>query len=1194
MFSQNKPPIVFIAIANDQLSKDKHLPGLREERDELNKILLNAKAKGLCEVIVKSVEKAEHIFEVFTNSELYRDRIAIFHFAGHANSLEMILESGAIDVEYFSKFLGEQKGLKLLFLNGCSTYGQVEKYFRNNVQNVIATSSLIYDELAKDFAIKFYHSLAGGTSLVRAFNEASSITQSIKSKKRRDDVVLNEKQKTGFLPWKFRSRPGAEESKYWSLPEAVNNPLFGLPELPQKILPTCPFPNLKWFTEKHAEIFFGRGQEIRRLYMQITDVKSAPIVLLYGQSGVGKSSLLEAGLLPRLRQEQTVQYERRDLKKGIGENFIQAFSSELPKKIKTYWIKEEKNNVFTFILDQVEGIITNPIHSNHHERKMLVSLLNHCFNDDDKSIKGKFVLSLRKEHLADFESLLQEYNLNYTKVFIQSLNRKGIIEAVSGIYNSERLKNHYGLDINPELPKEIAYDLVNGTAPASIAPTLQILLFKLWQKAIKANPDNPIFALEAYYEIKTEGLWLTDFLKQQLKKITPKYQDNGLALDLLKFHVSTFESPQQRSQLEIKERYKHVPKDTIELLEQLKDNYLLLDVHGDTRLAHDTLAPIIYNRFNESNAIGQRAIRILESRELSNYPEEEWSLLSSKDLAIVNEGKSGMRHPSSLEELLIKNSDKSISRKKWRNRILLFLSVITIAILFTIFRFWQLEKKLVAEKSLEFDAVSKALIAKKLVAQNPDNLWPAFKRSKEAFLLDSNLQTMNALIDLNQFLPLKIFNSELGAKPQKNIEIEKDTLNTDFWIVKHYGIVWGKIKFPLGNPFLLKKENLLIDISIDNSFVLVYFKQEKEGFIWQRDNVQAIYFFKLKFNPKLISFSEDASAFIITDKLGNSQVWARWQKKTLNNEIVEAVAISPSDTIITAGGKKGILKFWTKEGELIRTLNTNQGNINQITFLANESNNFIVASDKGVRLWEYNDGSYKSERIDNFRNKNSKEAIPVKGNHSTNYFLIVERFGSVNVYNSKNKEIITEVGASKNYLTHSAAHTGKRPTIATAHADQILRLWDWESQILFDSIRFKETINAIEFSPDGTELLIACSDKNAYLFNLNSDQKLSTQKPMVLYHFGPVNEAHFSHDGNWIVTASSDHTVRIWNRKGEWLTSFVFDHIILDAFYSENGDKIIVLDNHNKCQIILIDPHRIIDQFEQAYHTFKPNKDEDI
>ena len=215
MSNKNKPPLVFIAIANHPLDHAKYLPGVREERDELNTILLRAEAKGLCELLIKPVEKIEHIFEVFTNTELYRDRIAVFHFAGHANSLEIILESGSIDVEYFSRFLGEQKGLKLLFLNGCSTYGQVEKFFRNNVPNVIATSSFIYDELARDFAIKFYHNLAGGTSLIRAFNEASSITQAVNSKKRRDDVMLNEQQKAGFLPWKFQSKPGAEASKYW-------------------------------------------------------------------------------------------------------------------------------------------------------------------------------------------------------------------------------------------------------------------------------------------------------------------------------------------------------------------------------------------------------------------------------------------------------------------------------------------------------------------------------------------------------------------------------------------------------------------------------------------------------------------------------------------------------------------------------------------------------------------------------------------------------------------------------------------------------------------------------------------------------------------------------------------------------------------------------------------------------------------
>ena len=510
-----------------------------------------------------------------------------------------------------------------------------------------------------------------------------------------------------------------------------------------------------------------------------------------------------------------------------------------------------------------------------------------------------------------------------------------------------------------------------------------------------------------------------------------------------------------------------------------------------------------------------------------------------------------------------------------------------------VLRFLQLEQRLVGQISQKVKSVSIALDAKKLIAQNPDSLWQVFKQSKEAFLLDSNLQTMNTLIELNQFLPLKIFDSELAAYSQENIEVEKDTLRAPFWKIKQDGMLWGEINFPVSIRPNLVSENFLIDISKDDAYALVFSKRDKEGFIWQQNTAQAIYSFTLNFDPKSISFSPDASAFIISDKLGANQVWAGWQKLILNDESIQALAISSNDSIIATGGQKGILRFWSKQGEFIRTLNTKQGNINQIIFLDDGSERFIVASNKGVRLWEAKNGLYDSERIDNFRSKNLKRAIPVSGKHPAAYILIAEKKGSVYVYSLEDKENIIEFGAEKNNLSNAAAYLGDPSIIVTAH-DDILRLWNWENQLMLDSIILEQSINSIDISPDGTALLIACSDHNAYLFNLNSDQKLPGQKPVELHHIGAVNGARFSQDGNWIITASSDHTAKIWSREGEWLTSFIFENIILDAYFTETGNEIIVLDDHHKCQIILIDPRKIIEQFEHTYHHFKPNKNEDI
>src|SRR5580700_7192192 len=62
--------------------------------------------------------------------------------------------------------------------------------------------------------------------------------------------------------------------------------------------PLSPYRGLNPFAEEDWALFFGRDREIRSV---ITHLMASRVTVLYGQSGVGKSSLLRAGVVRRLR-----------------------------------------------------------------------------------------------------------------------------------------------------------------------------------------------------------------------------------------------------------------------------------------------------------------------------------------------------------------------------------------------------------------------------------------------------------------------------------------------------------------------------------------------------------------------------------------------------------------------------------------------------------------------------------------------------------------------------------------------------------------------------------------------------------------------------------------------------------------------------------------------------------------------------
>jgi WD40 repeat protein len=77
-----------------------------------------------------------------------------------------------------------------------------------------------------------------------------------------------------------------------------------------------PWPGLESFEEDAHDFFFGRDHEIKLLRDHVLD---SPVTVLYGRSGLGKTSLLQAGLFPLLREHNFLPiYIRFELKPGAA------------------------------------------------------------------------------------------------------------------------------------------------------------------------------------------------------------------------------------------------------------------------------------------------------------------------------------------------------------------------------------------------------------------------------------------------------------------------------------------------------------------------------------------------------------------------------------------------------------------------------------------------------------------------------------------------------------------------------------------------------------------------------------------------------------------------------------------------------------------------------------------------------------
>ncbi|MBX7242221.1 MAG: CHAT domain-containing protein [Bacteroidia bacterium] len=203
-----KPPVILLAFANDRQDNSRYLRGLADELRGIRQALQPAKRAGKVDIIEIANASLSDIIDAFTDPE-NAGRIKIFHYAGHADSFRLMLETTGGVTEYanaegFSSFLARQGSLSLVFLNACSTKAQADGLLAKGIPTVIATSSVISDNIATQLSIRFYKSIASYRPVSQAFQDATDEIKTLYGENNFRKVywdALPENEVPAVMPW---------------------------------------------------------------------------------------------------------------------------------------------------------------------------------------------------------------------------------------------------------------------------------------------------------------------------------------------------------------------------------------------------------------------------------------------------------------------------------------------------------------------------------------------------------------------------------------------------------------------------------------------------------------------------------------------------------------------------------------------------------------------------------------------------------------------------------------------------------------------------------------------------------------------------------------------------------------------------------------------------------------------------------
>jgi|GEM_PF-4098384 len=172
--------------------------------------------------------------------------------------------------------------------------------------------------------------------------------------------------------------------------------------------PIRPYKYFAFFEESDSDIFFGRRAEIEIL---LADIVTTRLVVLFARSGTGKSSLINAGIRPRLRDRDYKTLIARLDTDPVAAVAQAASSQGLPSppptlsfaELLTGIVKLSKRPLVLF-LDQFEEFFLNDITDD--TRRSFIADVGQLYRTKDAGVH--LVFSMREDYLAELDAFRDE------------------------------------------------------------------------------------------------------------------------------------------------------------------------------------------------------------------------------------------------------------------------------------------------------------------------------------------------------------------------------------------------------------------------------------------------------------------------------------------------------------------------------------------------------------------------------------------------------------------------------------------------------------------------------------------------------------------------------------------------------------------------------------------------------------------
>jgi WD40 repeat protein len=304
------------------------------------------------------------------------------------------------------------------------------------------------------------------------------------------------------------------------------------------------------------------------------------------------------------------------------------------------------------------------------------------------------------------------------------------------------------------------------------------------------------------------------------------------------------------------------------------------------------------------------------------------------------------------------------------------------------------------------------------------------------------------------------------------------------------------------------------------------------------------------------AFSHDGRLIVAASNDGTARVWRARTGRQLSvlkghNGPVQSAAFSPTARNVVTAGSDGTARVWeTATGRSVAVLRGHNDNLLHTASFSSNGRLVVTASRDGTaRVWSAATGEPRAV----LRGHGAPVGVAAFS-PDAKHVVTGGEDGTARIWNAAGDEERVLRGHTAPVETAIFSADGR--SILTAGEDRSARLWDTKTAGQVAVLRgHKDAVLSAALNRDATGVLTSSSDGTARVWHASPGEAVTVLRG----HTNEVGSAAFSPDGRRVVTASFDTTARIWDASTGKTLLVLRGHSapVRSAAFSPNGDRIV-------------------------------------